>query len=143
MVMVSGPSSVKQRLNIDQHVVLESLTSMGPKTTGFFAQRVHASTKSFRGAGLQKVRKHMNSPSFKDTRHGAADHRLDRCSLYIYGPLADMYADQRRCDICFMVMFARSGTASLPGEGAMLTYTGLLYRSYTCTLSDRHPPTQE
>ena len=42
---------------------------------------------------LPSVCQRMREPSFANTRHGAANHRYDRCSLYIYGELPKYYAD--------------------------------------------------
>jgi hypothetical protein len=73
----------------------------------FFVQRVFPQTASLDSTSIRKIRRHMKSASFKDTRHGAADWRLDRLSLYLYGPVADMYQDSHPSEICFAVMFIR------------------------------------
>ncbi len=43
--------------------------------------------------------------AFKDTRHGAADYKLDRMSLYITGVVADHYDD--KLDLFFVLFFLR------------------------------------
>lgn len=55
----------------------------------------------------QRVVAYMQSAAFSETRHGAADWRLDRMSLYLYGPLADNYGDDK-LGYFFCLLFARS-----------------------------------
>jgi hypothetical protein len=74
----------------------------------FFAQRCFPELRQIDSTGLRTVRSHMRQPSFKDTRHGAADFRLDRMSVYIYGPLADKYEGSPPGHVYFTIMFMRA-----------------------------------
>ena len=61
--------------------------------TGLFViiSRTCPGLDELQGPALRAVRTHAQLASFRDARHGCADFRLDRCSLYITGPLNAMY----------------------------------------------------
>ena len=71
-----------------------------------FMRRVAPELAPLHAANLQPVAAHMNSESFKGTRHGSADYRLDRTSLWLSGPVNALYGDSV-ADFLFMVMFVR------------------------------------
>ena len=76
----------------------------------FFARRVFPNAPGWEeGAERHGVLKdYVESAPFKATRHGAADFRLDRMSLYLYGEVADMYASESLQDLVFIVLLIRS-----------------------------------
>ena len=75
-----------------------------------FAMRVYPCCPALQAPLLQsrykKLLDNMNDSEYNNVKHGAADYRLDRCSLCLYGPMTELYqGNERGC--LFVAMFTR------------------------------------
>ena len=73
----------------------------------FFLRRVAPNCAVLDSSPVPDVMLHMASPSFRETRHGSADYRTDRMSLWLSGPVRLLYGSDF-IDFLVIVMFLRN-----------------------------------
>ena len=59
------------------------------------AMRLYPGHIDWEHKNLSRVKKHMLKASFTKTKHGSADYRTDRCSLFRYRPMRRAYSQDR------------------------------------------------
>ena len=77
--------------------------------TGLFAvvERLYPDVVAKHQGDVHRLLDHKQSASFAGSKHGSADFRLDRMTLFIAGPLAANYCDDK-LNLFFCILFLRA-----------------------------------